>query len=299
MFSQVREDPNVEISVHNKHANMFTKRYLLTGSGGCTLFTLLSLMNDDNDIIIDVIDNNISQLYLIQLKLQLIKYFKDDVNALLDFFEGNLNNALIDDIFENKLTLSDDCKTYWNNNKCLLYSGINQNGTFELLFHELVTSNYDFEKVFNRKYLIDKFGEDSVVNSLNHEFYDHFMKVINLYENDETNYFYHQIKYNRYSNGINYINNNIFDYIVNTSNTVKYDIIHTSNITDWMNNEKGKIFATNICKSLNEKGSIIMRRLNGDYELSSLFPLKENMITITNYEDKSKFYSEVIVATMN
>jgi S-adenosylmethionine:diacylglycerol 3-amino-3-carboxypropyl transferase len=303
MFSQVREDPCIELNIHNKLINN-NKRYLIVGSGGCTVLTLLSEIKDD--VIIDVVDFNESQLYLIQLKISIICYFKSNINSILDFWEGVLPIDRIDYIF-NKLKLTDKCRNYWLNNN-LLHTGINQNGIFERLFKELVKSEFNFELVFDRDNLKEKFGEDSVVNSLNHEFYDHFKNVINKYDGDETNYFNYQILYNKYDRNylppyfynlsniiknidkINYINDNIFDYISNTN--IKYDMIHTSNITDWMNISKCEIFLTNIFDKLQNNGIVIMRKLNGDYELSTLISNKFNIIDIPH--DKSEFYNEVI-----
>ena len=304
MFSQVREDPIIEINLHTKLINN-NKRYLIVGSGGCTLLTLLSKIKNDVDVI-DVIDFNKSQLYLIQLKIAIICYFKNNIDGILDFWEGILSSDRIDYIF-NKLELTNECKNYWVENN-LLYNGINQNGTFELLFKELVNSNFNYEYAFDRNRLKEKFGEDSVINSLNNEFYDHFKKVINKYNKDETNYFYHQILYNKYDRNhlpqyfnnifniikniqkINYINDNIVEYISKTD--IKYDLIHTSNITDWMDSSKYKNFLIDIDNNLKNNGIVIMRRLNGDHQL-----LDDNFKIFTNIdipEDKSYFYNEIV-----
>lgn len=303
MFSQVREDPNIEINLHNKLLNS-NKRYLIVGSGGCTVLSLLSEIKDN--VIIDIIDFSSEQLYLIQLKISIIYYFKSNIDGILDFWEGILPVDSINHIF-NKLKLTNECRNYWLNNY-LLYTGINQNGIFEQIFKELIKSEFNFELVFDRDNLKEKFGEDSVVNSLNHEFYDHFKSVINKYDGDETNYFNYQILYNKYDRNhlpryfnnlsniiknidkINYINDNIFDYISNSN--IKYDMIHTSNVTDWMNINKCEIFLINIFNKLEDNGIVIMRRLNGDYELSKLISDKFNIIDIPH--DKSQFYNEVI-----
>jgi S-adenosylmethionine:diacylglycerol 3-amino-3-carboxypropyl transferase len=278
------------------------KRILLVGSGGCTLLSLLSVMDDNT--MIDVIDNNQSQLFLIQIKIEFIKHFVNEKIGLLDFFEGRLDKNIIEDIYRNCHLLV-ECKEYWDNHKELLYEGINQNGVFERIFQELVVSDFNFEKVFDRNNLIDRFGEEAVIHSLNKEFYEHFKNAMRRYDNDETNYFYQQIKYNKYNidylpvyfsnlpkvvnniGKINYINDNIYDYILKTN--VKYDLIHTSNITDWMDISKCKIFIDNIYQKLSINGYVIMRRLNGDYELKDLITVIEMPY------DKSEFYSEVVV----
>lgn len=309
MFSQVREDPSIEINIHNKLLNN-KKRYLIVGSGGCTVLSLLSKIKDDVDIV-DVIDFSKEQLYLIQLKISIICYFKNNIDGILDLWEGVLPIDRINYIF-NKLKLSDECRNYWLDNN-LLYTGINQNGIFEQLFKQLINSDFNFELVFDRNNLKDKFGENSVVNSLNREFYDHFKNVLSLYNNDETNYFNYQILYNKYNRNhlpvyfnyitniiknidkINYINDNIFDYV--SKSNIKYDMIHTSNVTDWMNINKSEHFLVNIYDKLNHNGVVITRRLNGDYNLSDLISNKFNIIDIPH--DKSEFYNEVVVGQKN
>lgn len=97
LFSQVREDPKIELYVNSLISNK--KRYLIVGSGGCTLFSLLSVLNEDEDVIIDVIDQNINQIFLIKLKLAIITHFNGDVNNILDFFEGNFCKDKYNEIF--------------------------------------------------------------------------------------------------------------------------------------------------------------------------------------------------------
>ena len=283
-FSQVREDPNIELYTLNKITKIFPK-ILLVGSGGCTLFTLLNKNIDT----IDVIDQNKEQLFLIQLKLEIICYCKDKFK-INDFFEGKLFKEEYDHILLNiKATLSKECYSFWMENKLFVYRGINQNGVFELLFKELFDNSFNYEKVFNRNYLIQKFGDNAVINSMNKEFSIHFETVINRLRTKYTqfdNYFYHQIIHNSYNKQylpkyfdnidniienkqkIKYINLNYADYVQNTNK--KYDIVQISNITDWMNKIEIDLFFKNIYTILNKNGYLISRRLNGDYNLAQM-----------------------------
>lgn len=192
-------------------------------------------------------------------------------------------------------------------------NGINQSGKFELLFKELVKSNFNYKKIFNRKYLETIFGKNAVINSLNKEFYTHFEEIIKQYEekfNPNNNYFYHQILHNDYninclpsyfdnivdnivdSKKINYINDNMIDFL--KDKTDEYDFIQTSNITDWLSIDEILTFIQNIHTALKDNGYVIMRRLNGDYCLENM--LKKNFKIIKSPIDKSMFYSEVVVA---
>ena len=141
LFSQVREDPDIELWYINNFVNNLDnldnldKRYLIIGSGGCTILSLLAHINHDENIIIDVIDQNIEQLYLIKLKISVIKYF-NDIDKVLLFFEGNFSEYEYDNIIIN-LDLDDKCKTFWKNNMNIIYYGVNRSGVFERLFKVL------------------------------------------------------------------------------------------------------------------------------------------------------------------
>ena len=312
LFSQVREDPDIELFVANEIDKLKTinkKRYLLVGSGGCTLLTLLSIMDKNDDFIIDVIDMNIEQIYLIQLKIAVIKYYVDK-NNILDFFEGTNSNNI--DILD--LDLSHQCRTFWKKNNKMFKSGINQNGVFELLFKDLVSSNYNFEKVFDRENLINKFGEIAVINSLNKEFYDHFRGILERYKSYDidSNYFYYQIVNNKYnrnclpkyfdniyriienSHKINYICSDFTEYV--KANKCQYNMIHTSNLTDWVSKNKLNELLNMLYKSVCDNGYIIMRRLNGDYVLKDVIENNGKFNVLDDIpKDKSEFYSEVVI----
>jgi|SRR5579862_2889384 S-adenosylmethionine:diacylglycerol 3-amino-3-carboxypropyl transferase len=316
LFSQVREDPKVELYIDSLMLNK--KRYLIVGSGGCTLFSLLSVLNEESEVIIDVIDQNINQLFLIKLKLAVIMYCDRKVNAvdsILDFFEGKLSRMEYDDILS-KFRFTDEEREFWRINKNLIYSGINQSGTFEKLFKDLVNSRYDFEKVFDKKNLIEKFGESAVINSLNKEFYDHFRNIMDKYHEKykiDENYFFYQIIYNRYNrkclppyfnnlkkvienrDKINFICGNFFDYIQKTDN--KYNLIHTSNLTDWVDKNELIPFFNRIKNLLLGEGYVISRRLNGDYNLKETI-LENKFEILDNILDISEFYSEVVVGKL-
>ena len=309
LFSQVREDPLIEINAIKK-IEKEKKKMLLVGSGGCTLFSLISIYG--NDINVDVVDNNLEQLYLINLKYQIIKYYKQ-VDKILDFFEGRLSEKEFKKVLK-KLKKNLLAYKYWKDNINYVYKGINQTGKFEQLFSDLVKSDFDFNTVFDKQHLIEIFGQNAVINSLNTEFYDHFKNVFNKYEKKykpENNYFYHQVLNNcyhkndlpiylknlknicLYKNKINYFCDDFFVFINNRKDK-EYDFIQTSNLTDWMNKEQLDIFVQNIYRCLKKDGVVVMRRLNGDYDLEK-YVSEYFEILPENTTDKSLFYSEVVV----
>lgn len=307
-FSQVREDPNVELSVLNK---LDKPDCVIVGSGGCTLLSMLN----DNINKIDVIDSNIEQLFLIQLKIEVICYFKNKED-ILNFFEGRLLKDNYDKVlFDIKFKLDSKCYDYWINNKEFIYNGINQNGVYELLFLDLVKSDFNFQKTFSKDNLIEKFGINAVENSNNEEFYVHFKNIFGKYLEKykiNNNYFFHQAVMNKYNkknlpyyfdnieniinnkHKINYVNMNYVDFLNKNKN--KYDLIQTSNVTDWMNQTTLNEFIQNIKLNLKNNGFVVMRKFNGDYNLKNLLNQLNQFHTIESPNDISEFYKEVIIA---
>ena len=158
------------------------------------------------------------------------------------------------------------------------------------------------------------------------------MKTYNTLYSPEDNYFYYQILNNRYSPEINiksdkkkkdikadnispslplYFNN--IDSINDNYNCVRminynyfafmtkivpesYDLISTSNLTDWIPRTEIDYILRNIWITLKPNGYFIMRRLNGDYNLEKIIKNhKFNIITDLPI-DRSHFYTEVVIA---
>lgn len=305
LFAQVREDPSIEHCVIDKlDTNL---KILCVTSGGCTVLSLLT----DKISHIDAIDINVSQNYLCELKASVCKYLKN-ISDILNFYQGVNDKNYYDKII-NELDLTIDCKEYWLDNMDSVYFGINRSGKFEELFRYLVATNMDYKKAFDREYLIKIFGEDAVKNSKDKEFYDHFSGVVEIYKNmysPEDNYFYYQILYDSYPiNKLPYYLNNLDN--LNNAHKIKYivgnyvafirsvednsyDIVQTSNLTDWMNNSELVSFIKELHRIVKPNGYVIMRRLNGDYSIKNIingYFISDNNIPV----DKSHFYSEVVV----
>lgn len=193
LFSQVREDPTIEMKIIDKlkREKSGDIDVLLVGSGGCTVLSILENCLGK----VDVVDFSRDQLMLIELKLEVVCYLKDS-KKILDFFEGRCDKDMTSSILLSLKQLRKETLNYWLNHMYFVQEGINQAGCFEKLFQELVKSQFNFEKIFDREYLEKIFGESAVVNSLNKEFYDHFKQVIDAYKKKHKihkNYFYHQI----------------------------------------------------------------------------------------------------------
>lgn len=313
LFSQVREDPMVELSILDKLEKKGIKPdVLIIGSGGCTVLTMLN----NNVGKIHCIDQNLAQLYLIELKVAILKTFgTKNKQKILDFFEGRFTQKNCDDVlYKMSNHISSDCYKFWEKHINHLYNGINQSGVYEKLFVELVESGFNYKNVFSRENLIKKFGKDAVDNSKKNRFSSHFEQIVDYYSKNykpEDNYFYYQIVNNRYHpdnlppyfdnidgikqnyNKLDYINSDLVTHLKSVT-PGKYKIIDVSNVTDWMSNKQLDEFMQLVYRCLDDNGYVVIRRLNGDYQLSKVV-LDYFKIIRGVPIDKSHFYKEVVV----
>jgi len=230
-----------------------------------------------------------------------------------------------------QLTLDKETYEFWSQSdkiKWLQY-GINQAGRYEMLFEDLIDSNYDFDALFNNNNLIKLFGYNAVTNSSGN-FAKHFENVIKTYHQKYSkptdNYFWYQILNNSYPHqigpvetidlpyflkskvypnvsNIHYHHQSLEEYLdslescdsANDDANKLYDIIHTSNITDWMDQNHISILIQKIYSRLNPSGYIVMRRLLGAQHLEPLLIQNNFKITNVTHEEKSHFYNEVII----
>ena len=296
-FSQVREDPSVELNVIKSfgHDNI---NILCVTSGGCTVLSMLN-----KNVKITSIDINMHQNCLAKYKLFLCSILGK--KELFDFLEGNNTKEYYDN-FINKYRNKFDCEYVLEHIYCSY--GLNYCGRYEKLFRDLINSDFNYELVFNSNNLVKNFGENAVKFSGNNSFSDHFRNVINKYNGD--NYFKNSIMYGSYVSTDNdlphYFNNldNIKKYITNVNfidgsmidhlgaNEETYHIIQISNVTDWMNINDVKNLIKCVHRYIKENGYIIARRLLGDYKLRDILC---EYFEIEYVHDKSEFYSEVIV----
>jgi S-adenosylmethionine:diacylglycerol 3-amino-3-carboxypropyl transferase len=306
-FSQTREDPQIEISCANS-----TSKIMLIGSGGDTVCSLL-VANMGQEI--DVLDLNPDQLFLVKLKVFLVKNF--DGTFVKKFLAGECSESEIEIVFEN---LHSDLKTYWtqDENFQLTVKGLNQIGRFEQLFK--LASVDGFQKHFSTENLIQVFGESAVKYSMNRSFVEHFQNVLNtyrtIYKTPQENYFYNQFVNDCYEGdlplylsgtlpcksnaNITYYQSDLLTFF--RTSTKKYDLVQLSNITDWLDPIIFSELLDLVLNSLEPNGKIILRRLNSDtilkdfltsYEKSNLFE-----ITDVTCQEKSHFYNEVIKITL-
>lgn len=339
-FSQTREDPMVEINALFQRQN--ETRHPLTicliASGGDTLCSILS--NKRLKIKrIDVIDINPHQIQLTQFKLGLIQMFNGYFNkqflshgsckeSLLCASEKQFENysskgeinALLLALFNNKF-ISRNTYTYWKDHISILCKGVNQYGRFELLF-KIVMRQENFDLHFSHNNLSKIFGANAVMYSMNKNFSEHFSGILsayrNIYSKPDENYFYHQFVFNSYGSDVPpylqnenpiKINSKIGFHVCDMMSHLiyipdaTYDLIHLSNITDWLDPFIFDKLLNEIGRTLKMRGKAILRRLNSNTEIR--FHLMKYNCSQSQYKffiesdifDKSHFYSEVVILT--
>ncbi|WP_372367034.1 DUF3419 family protein [Candidatus Uabimicrobium sp. HlEnr_7] len=340
-FSQVREDPLVEHQVVERvfHCKKEPLDVLLIGSGGCTALGLLNLPQVGT---VNCIDANPAQIQLIKLRNVAIRHLsKEDVLLCLGINGSAEEHLSAFDKLCSHLSVED--LEYWQKNLSLIAFGVNRVGKFEELFRELVRvckehigflaiddpekavnhKNWQrcFDIVFEREKLAKLFGRAAVDYSMSKSFADHFSHVFAkalLRYPKRSNYFVDQIWLENYSSE----ENGFPPYLMSKSSNdtrlqlrcgtflsqlsdigKKWDIIQTSNISDWMPIVEMKKMFASVKNHLYENGAIITRRLNGDHVLSDV--VGSTFYTDNDFNrhlwetDRSYFYSEVVVGFAN
>jgi len=334
VFSQVREDCNIELNLLQRHASDQLKVLCVT-SGGCTALSILvQQFQKLNELV--CVDTNPVQNSFVCLKLALLLHFKRDRVKLFQFLEGTHSQShfyreTLEALFKSHLLTEDDYKLWSRPDFFERYvlKGVNQSGTFEQLFQELMTSGERFDEVFSKSNLRKHFGSEAIDYSQG-DFNSHFYKVIKYrypfyWKHPEDNYFWYQIKHNRYNQkNVPFYLSQPFeaslehvsqDHIqLSTTHTVTmrihdtslvkhlatsksntYHLIQASNVTDWLNDTDRKSLVLLVSRALRLDGFAVFRRLNGDYSLKKL--LKKFFPYIRAEKDKSCFYNEVYVCS--
>lgn len=254
-FAYQWEDPYVEELCYKSDY----KSLLIIGSGGETLFHLLSKFGNNN-IHIDCIDININQIELIKNKLLNMK------NNELIYYNGIFDNLLYNAINSN------NWNKYFNNDILIEYftdNAVKYTSKSFIKHFEYVTSLMDKNTYF---YNMLKYKKYDFNNKLYPEYFNNIDTIINNIDK------------------ITFYNNNLIDFLNNTNNT--YDFISLSNISDWISNDNYINLLNIVENKLNKNGVIIMRRL-----LSNNIIKPYNNLILNNFNDKTNFYSQCVSLT--
>lgn len=281
--------------------------------------------------------SNVVENYNDILKSFIIKINNNDCTTAVELYKNIIYNPSkkLDTIcYQNLLTTLinkynhlDYSKylNYWNDHLDLLVEGVGVIGKLEKTFKNLMNSGLDFESFelnFDKNRLRQEFGDDSI-ELTTEGFVNHFHNIIQKYKECSDNDFYYLIKHgipndNNLISTLNKINlNNIkfhhselSDFMSNNKDS--YDLIQLSNVTDWMKTSDNiKKLLDNCCNRLKVTGTILLRQLNGSYDLPSLIndgdngpkghlTVHDNLYIKTNsVVDKSYFYKNVFLIKKN
>ncbi len=241
---------------------------------------------------------------------------------------------LLDTLCQNYQNL-DYCKFIyiWKEDKYLqmLQNGIIFQGELERTFRNLIKSDMNFNHHFDHKILEENFGTNALQLSSNCSFSQKFEHIFKKYKMNHGNKYTENRFYYRMVHGyedtnvqnkilddgsnityqilesLHFINQDMLSYVKETNN--QYDIIQVSNVTDWLESVENIIdFVKNIsriCRSddligrTNERGKMLWRSLNGDYDLEKILRYDHNYCEnelFEQKEDKSYFYKKIIIS---
>ena len=224
-FSQVREDPRIELRVIQELAkHQRPLRILLVASGGCTA---LSLLTSPAIAKIEAVDLNPAQLHLVELRRQALLHLSLAEQLRLIGADQAASDRDRLSIYANlRAYLPQPTQSFWDARQEQIAFGVNRVGRFEQLFRELAAKFAQlgiaplkdpltaiqhpqwrnlFEQVFERERLVLTFGEAAVNYSMDRSFGEHFADVFAQALqrfNPNENYFLTQVWGDRYTNDL-------------------------------------------------------------------------------------------------
>jgi len=319
LFSQVREDPNLDLKVIKSISNKNIK-VLMIASGGDTLCTFSKERRIES---IDAVDANEAQILLTKLKKHLLSKTKDiRLKAL-----GHCK-ITSDERQELLLNLSSEIGINLKilGPEPLLYEeGPDFAGRYEQIFKAIqreMKQDYSnltsvFKKYFDLNLLIKSFGQEATQNPAQ-KFDQHFIiqtqRQISKDPNCEGPFLSQMLKgeftqrtydwlnfpiqTSRDHQKITYHQKIMVDFL-SQAKKGEYDFIHLSNILDWLPPGDAKILLEKAKYALSPKGKIIIRQLNSSLEIDQLSTgLKWDMnfaLKLLN-SDESFFYKRILIA---
>lgn len=311
-FSQVREDPLIELRVLEDLGRP-EARVLLIASGGDTALSLLTRPVGE----VHALDPNPAQLHLVRFKAAASRLPPEDRDVVLGLAEGDRLGLY------RALELPEEARAFWDARLEEVAFGVNRVGRFEALFRRLAealrTQGWDaaFAEVFDRDALRAVFGPAAVDYSMDRGFDEHFkvaLWVAMATWQRADNYFLDQVMLDRYGLAcagrppwmlepldLSRLRLHLgrFDEVLERLEG-DFDLVHTSNISDWMPVPELSAMIERVAERLTPGGALVARRLNGDHDLAAVvgrhLRVDEARSAREHLHDRSFFYSEVVVA---
>lgn len=342
LFSNVWEDPQIESDVIKRCKPVLyndENRYkmLMVCSGGDTLIHILCENQDEfttSNLWIDVLDSNRMQIATAVFKILVLHYLRF-INSSSLYYDIIYGSCIFD--YEELIQIlkttykSIQWSQYldiWEegDNINILKNGLCRSGEMEKTFKNLIDSAMNFDSNFNHDTLTHRFGDAAVkLTSQSNNFVDRFRLIYNRYveyygTDYDANRFYHRMikghdshttlrpvvtKFKSVTidmlNRIRFIYQDMASFAASLG-IPTYDVIQTSNITDWlMTRDNVQTFVKNIYSICRFKGEIVWRSLNGEYDLIDLLKKQyhddecaDKKIEFKN--DTSHFYKTVVIS---
>ena len=311
-------------------------KMLMVCSGGDTLIHILNHYHYCTyPIEIDVIDSNKLQIALTVLKLFLWNFLNTDKSVTIlngldekwmkyeNILSGDYQNYehLIDFLFEKYKHL--DFAHFilmWKKpeNMKLLEKGVVFAGQLEQTFSNLIASDMNFETIFNDETLSNKFGSASIElsrkKSFGQRFKDIYQTYVDLHGNNfDENRFYHRLQFGTETiqfkktlfenpnldlllSNIHFICDDMFSFVAKTEQKDKYDLIQTSNVTDWLETKENvSKFVSHVHRICAHDGVSLWRSLNGDYDFQEIINQEFKDNQQKKCSDSSHFYKLVLI----
>lgn len=225
-FSQVPEDPRIELSVAERlgecQENLL--RVLVVASGGCTALSLLASPMVGQ---IEAVDSNSAQLHLVELRRQALLHLPlFDQMALIGADRTTHSRERLDLYKELRPYLPEATLSFWDDRLEQIAEGINQVGRFETLTTQLSAQFSALgldplqnpaqslthpgwqdwvESIFTPEELVNIFGEIPVKGWQGLSFGEHFAQRLAVALNKmppKENYFMTQLFANSYAEGL-------------------------------------------------------------------------------------------------
>lgn len=321
-FSQVREDPEIDLRLANSlGANL---NVTMVASGGCTAASLVGTGRIGS---LNLVDLNPSQIALTRFKLHLFRECSQRQKLGMlghENLPAGSRRTQVGEILT-KLDLPPDI---FGNPDVWSKVGLDQCGRYELLFAELrrqmgptprsLSSEQRaqvFKRVMSQDNLVVLFGPEATANRVI-EFWKHFHRQTEnalVRDNSGTNPYLCQMlqgkfestHYDWLSRGAPlvwpqvFFQNQEMAAFLKSLQTNSQDFIHLSNILDWLPLKEARRTLSEAGRVLRDQGLLVVRQLNSALSVPDMGPklewqprLSESLLKT----DKSFFYQALHVA---
>jgi S-adenosylmethionine-diacylglycerol 3-amino-3-carboxypropyl transferase len=323
-FSQVREDP--ELDLHMLRMLGENNRVVMIASGGCTA---CSLLLSGRVAELYLVDSNPAQLTLCALKLRLLQCDPAVRKQVLG--HAGMSPESREQTVEALVRELDLDIAHLGARETWTTSGLDHCGRYELLFQALrqtwgkapekLSSEQraeGFSTVMALPILVKLFGSEATANAVT-DFHRHFhqqTEAVLLEDPEMEGPFLSQMLRGRYTEAghpwhtapitgidgvVHFRNEPMFDVLASVE-TDSMDMVHLSNILDWLTPEQARATLHESARVLRSGGVVTVRQLNSRLAIRELstpgresFRWMDELSAELLAQDRSFFYRDFVV----